>query len=73
MANNIKFEIKEYIGVISKKNKGWQKELNIVAWGDNEPKYDIREWDEDHERMGKGCTFTKEEIETLAKIIISNE
>ena len=47
------------------KKRGWKKELNLVKWGDNNPKYDIRDWDEKHEKMGKGVTFTKEELEEL--------
>ena len=58
----IKFELKEEIGVISENAKGWTKELNIISWNDNAPKYDIREWNPDHDRMTKGLTFTKDEI-----------
>ncbi len=62
---NIKFEITESIGTLSESAKGWTKELNLVSWNDREPKYDIREWDPTHERMGKGVTFTTEEIKKL--------
>ena len=41
----IKFEIKETVGVISESSKGWTKELNLISWNDKEPKYDIRDWD----------------------------
>lgn len=44
---------------------GWHKELNLVKWGDNPPKYDLRSWNEDREKMGKGLTFSKEELELL--------
>ena len=39
----IKYEIKEKIGVISENDKGWTKELNLISWNDREPKYDIRD------------------------------
>ena len=62
---DIKFEIKETIGVLSESAKGWTKELSLVSWNDKEPKYDIREWSPDHAKMGKGVTLTKEEMATL--------
>ncbi|MDR3242946.1 MAG: hypothetical protein LBT34_03345, partial [Clostridiales Family XIII bacterium] len=34
------------------------------------PKYDIREWDPEHEKMSKGLTFTKEELETLRGLLL---
>ena len=48
-----KFEITEKIGVLSESSKGWTKELNKVSWYGAEPKYDIRDWSPDHEKMGK--------------------
>ena len=61
----LKFEITERIGVLSENAKGWTKELNKVSWNEREPKYDLREWNPDHSRMGKGITLTDEEVETL--------
>lgn len=65
----LKYEIKETIGVLSENAKGWTKELNLISWNEREPKYDIREWNPDHTRMGKGITFTAEEIENLKKLL----
>lgn len=65
----IKYEIKEKIGVISENDKGWTKELNLISWNDREPKYDIRDWNETHDRMGKGITLTTEEINNLKEIL----
>ena len=65
----IKFEIVENIGVISETARGWKKELNLVSWNEREPKYDLRDWDENHEKMGKGITLTKEEIDALKKVL----
>lgn len=61
----IKFEIKESIGILSESAKGWSKELNLVSWNDKDPKYDIREWDPTHEKMGKGVTLSIEELKNL--------
>ncbi|SDM69764.1 YdbC family protein [Sediminibacillus halophilus] len=63
------YEIIETIGVISESPKGWKKELNLVSWNGRDPKYDIRDWAPDHEKMGKGITLTKEEAENLKKAL----
>lgn len=65
----IKFEIKENIGVIAKSAKGWTKELNLVSWNDKSPKYDLREWDPEHEKMSKGLTFSADEIKQLKELL----
>lgn len=66
---DIKFEIIEQLGVISTGNRGWQKELNLISWNGAEPKYDIRDWAPDHEKMSKGVTFTKEEAIALYQLL----
>lgn len=65
----IKFNITENLGVISEGDKGWKKELNLVSWNEGDPKYDIRDWNESHERMGKGTTFTAGELANLKNIL----
>jgi hypothetical protein len=69
MAADFKYDIVEEIGVLSENAKGWRKEINLISWNGAAPKYDIREWAPDHEKMGKGVTLTKEELETLKKLI----
>jgi len=66
---DVKFEIKETVGVLSESVKGWKKELNLISWNDKEPKYDIREWDSEHGKMGKGVTFSVEELKKLKDIL----
>lgn len=66
---DITFDITEKFGVISESAKGWTKELNLVSWNGRPSKYDIREWDPDHEKMSKGLTFTKEEARRLRDIL----
>ena len=65
----LKYEITEELGVLSENEKGWRKELNLVSWNEREPKYDIRDWNEDHTRMSKGITLTAEEAEVLKNIL----
>lgn len=69
----LKFEIVESLGVLSENAKGWTKELNKVSWNERDPKYDLREWNPDHTRMGKGITLTEEEVEVLKKILNGEE
>ncbi len=64
-----KYEIKEELGVVSETGKGWSRELNLISWNDGAPKYDIRDWAPDHEKMGKGISLTKAELENLYEII----
>ena len=64
----LKFFIKENLGVISEGSKGWKKEVNLVSWNDRKAKLDIRDWDESHEKMGKGITLSKEELIELKEI-----
>jgi hypothetical protein len=66
---DIKYEIIEEIGVLSDNAKGWRKEINPISWNDAAPKYDIRDWSQGHEKMGKGVTLTKEEVEKLKEIL----
>jgi hypothetical protein len=66
---DIKFEIKETIGIVSEGSKGWAKELNLVSWNDKDPKYDLRDWAPEHEKMGKGITLTKEELKKLKELL----
>jgi len=66
---DITFEIKESLGVLSESARGWTKELNLVSWNGREPKYDIREWDPEHEKMGKGVTLTEEELLVLKALL----
>jgi hypothetical protein len=66
---DIKFEIFKKIGVLSKSASGWEKQLNLVSWNDRDPKYDLRDWAPDGEKMGKGVTLNKEELFALKKLL----
>lgn len=67
MANEFHYEIVEEIGVLSTNAQGWQKELNLVSWNGRPPKFDLRDWAPNHEKMGKGLTLTNEELAELKK------
>lgn len=49
----------------TKAEGGYTKEINLIAWNGNEPKYDIRSFSPAREKCGKGITLTKAEAEKL--------
>jgi hypothetical protein len=65
----IKYEIIKTEGVVSESSRGWTKELNLISWNDRPPKYDLRDWATDREKMGKGVTLSKEELKNLRDIL----
>jgi len=64
-----KFEIYKQIGKISKINNGYTKELNYISWDDREPVYDIRTWNQEHTKYGKGVTITAGEMRILQDLL----
>lgn len=68
-----KYEIKEKLGLLSESPKGWIKELNLISWNEKDPKYDLRDWDPAHEKMGKGITLSYDEIKKLKEILSNIE
>ena len=66
---DIKYEIKETIGALSESPKSWKKELNLISWNDKAPKFDIRDWDSEHKKMGKGVTLTNDELKKLRDLL----
>lgn len=66
---DIKYDIVKELGVLSESAKGWTKELNLISWNSGAPKYDLRDWSPDHEKMGKGITLTVDEVQTLYKLL----
>lgn len=66
---DIKFDIIKNIGTLSEGSKGWKKEVNIMSWNGRKAKIDIRDWDENHEKMGKGVTLDKKELKKLKDLL----
>ncbi len=69
---DINYEITKHIAILSESSSGWRKELNLVSWNGREPKYDLRDWAPNYEKMGKGVTLSKEELDKL-KEALQNE
>ena len=67
--SEIKCTTIEKKGIIRQSTNGWNKELRLVSWNDADPKYDIRDWSPDDEKMGKGITLTEEEARNLLGLL----
>lgn len=68
--SDLKFEIVKQLGIIGEGTKGWKKEVNFVSWNDRKPKLDIRDWNENHDKMGKGVTLNRDETEKLKELLL---
>lgn len=73
MDNEVTFEIKEKIGVIDTYSTGWSKEINPVSWNGCPAKYDIRDWDPDHEHMSRGITLTEKQMKKIMELVKEKE
>jgi len=63
------YEVLKTIGTLSEAENGWKKELTVVRWNNREPKFDIRNWSPEKDRMGRGVTLTKEELLSLKQLL----
>ncbi len=64
-----RFEIKRNLGMLGRNKSGWMKVLTLTSWNGNPAKLDIRDWNEDYTRCGKGVTFTDEEARVLKALL----
>lgn len=46
----------------------YRKELCVVNWFGNGPKYDIRGWNEDHTKMTRGISLSEDEFRELLEV-----
>lgn len=67
--SEFKYEIIKELGVISERKGGWSKQLSLISWNDAEPKYDIRDWGPNHEKMGKGISLSASELQALTDML----
>jgi len=74
MPEDIIYEIKKHLGVVSKsKTTEWRKELNLISWNGNIPKFDIRDWAPDHVKMGRGITLTPYELRKVTELYLASQ
>ena len=67
--SDITYEIVQQIGVLSTSASGWSKELNLVSWNNRAPKFDLRDWSADHQKLGKGVTLSRDELISLRELL----
>ena len=65
----IQYEIEKEVAVLSASDSGYTKEINLISWNGNEPKYDIRSFSLNREKCGKGITLTVDEAAALLKAL----
>lgn len=65
----ITYKITKSFGALRESDKGWTKELNLVSWNDMPEKYDIRDWNEDHSKCGRGMTLKAEEMRRVLELL----
>jgi len=65
----IECTIIESYGIFSQGIRFWNKEVNLVSWNRRQAKLDIRNWQRDHKKCGKGIAITREEAENLVKLL----
>lgn len=67
--DEIECDIIESYGIFSAGTKNWNKEVNLVSWNGMPAKLDIRSWQKNHEKCGKGIAITREEAAELVKLL----
>ena len=64
------YEITEHIATISKsEDERFILELNCISYNGSQPKMDLRRWDREKGKMLKGLTLSREEAESLSKVL----
>ncbi len=62
---DISCAIIEHIGTLRTSASGWSREFNVVAWNGGKPRFDIRDWSQDHAKMSKGITMSDNELKRI--------
>lgn len=63
------YEVTEAIAVLKTEPNGWTFELNKVSWNGAKPKFDLRKWSPDHDKMGKGITFSEDDALAIVEAL----
>ena len=69
----VEFTIHEHLAVLDRyegREVPWTKELNVVSWNGGQPKFDIRDWSSDHQRMSRGITLTEDQAMKMAAALV---
>lgn len=69
--SNFSYKIVRNITTISQRGN-WALELNLISWDGRPATFDLRKWNEDHTKMSKGISLTRDEVKALGKFLIDN-
>lgn len=69
--DNFSYKIIRNITTISQRGN-WALELNLISWDGRPATFDLRKWNEDHTKMSKGISLTRDEVKALGKFLIDN-
>ena len=69
--NDFAYKIIRNITTISQRGN-WALELNLISWDGRPATFDLRKWNEDHTKMSKGISLTRDEVKALGKFLIDN-
>ena len=74
MSKEFKQEIIDILGVVKEANKGWGKYIMKIRYGEstNPISLDIRNYNLESERSGKGITLNDEEADAVVDILLDN-
>lgn len=65
------FKIIESGAILEEGTKGWKVEINKVSWYGRDPGWDIRAWNEDHTKCGKGIGLSELALSNLANFVLA--
>ena len=69
--DNFSYKIVRNITTISQRGN-WALELNLISWDGRPATFDLRKWNDDHTKMSKGISLTRDEVKALGKFLIDN-
>lgn len=69
--SDFSYKLVSHIATISQRGS-WALELNLISWAGRTPTFDLRKWNEDHSKMSKGISLTRDEVKALGKFLIDN-
>lgn len=69
--SDFSYKLVSHIATISQRGS-WALELNLISWAGRPATFDLRKWNDDHSRMSKGISLTRDEVKALTKYLIDN-
>ena len=66
---DVSFVIEQDFGTLPSRGS-WKKKVRLIRWGDNtQAKLDIRPWNSDDSKWGKGISLSAKELQALKEIL----